>query len=194
VQIGRYAMRADEKTNRAWEKVREAQRQAARKHKNVYLVSAIDLLTDDPIHTSYEGQARLGKRIAEIVCGTVYKLPGHGKPIDVLSTEVLQPQNERPMIRVRFRGVTGRLRAIGRATGFELRQTTPKSDAMRMVYRVDFDPKDPSALIVGVWRPFKSEQDQLIYGPGTNPYVNIVDDKDIPVPAFGPIELKIPKR
>src|SRR5262249_3295801 len=118
VQIGRYAMRADEKTNRAWEKVREAQRQAARKRKNVYLVSAIDLLTDDPIHISYEGQARLGKRIAEIVCSTVYKLPGHGKPIDVLSTEVLQPQNERPMIRVRFRGVTGRLRAIGRATGF----------------------------------------------------------------------------
>ena len=149
-------------------------------------------LTDDPIHVSYEGQARLGRRLAEIVCSMVYKMPGHGKPIDVVSAEVLQPQNERPMIRLRFRGVTGRLRAAGRATGFELRQK-PGSDVMRMVYRVDFDPKDPSALIVGVWRPFKQEQDRLIYGAGVNPYVNIVDDKDIPVPAFGPIDLEIPR-
>src|SRR2546429_621717 len=115
VQIGRYAMRADEKTNLAWEKVREAQRLATHRRKNVYLVSAIDVLTDDPIHVSYEGQARLGRRIAEIVSSMVYHLPGHGKPIDVLSTEVRQAQNERPMIRLRFRGVTGRLRAAGRA-------------------------------------------------------------------------------
>jgi sialate O-acetylesterase len=191
VQIGRYAMRADEKTNRAWETVREAQRLATHRRKGVYLVSAIDLLTDDPIHLSYEGQARLGKRIAEVVCSTVYKLPGHGKPIDVVSAEVLQPQNERPMIRVRFGGVTGRLHAAGRASGFELRQTTPGSDVMRTVYRVDFDPADPSALIVGVWRPFKQEKDRLVYGAGVNPYVNVVDDKDIPVPAFGPIDLEI---
>ena len=62
-----------------------------------------------------------------------------------------------------------------------------------MVYRVDFDPKDPSALIVGVWRPFKQEQDRLIYSAGANPYVNIVDDRDIPVPAFVPIDLEIPR-
>ncbi|HJT78947.1 MAG TPA: sialate O-acetylesterase [Gemmataceae bacterium] len=193
VQIGRYALRADDKTNRAWEKVREAQRLATHRRKGVYLVSAIDLLTDDPIHLSYEGQARLGKRIAEVVCSTVYKLPGHGKPIDLLSAEVLQPQNERPMIRLRFGGVTGRLRAAGRASGFELRQTTPGSDVMRMVYRVDFDPTDPAALLVGVWRPFKQEKDRLIYGAGTNPYVNIVDEKDIPIPAFGPLDLTIAK-
>src|SRR5205823_5581329 len=98
VQIGRYAMRADEKTNRAWETVREAQRLAAQKRKHVFLVSAIDLLTDDPIHLSYEGQERLGRRIAEIASSMVYRLPGHGKPIDLQSAEVLQPQNERPMI------------------------------------------------------------------------------------------------
>src|SRR5207253_7894817 len=105
----------------------------------------------------------LGKRIAEVASSMVYRLPGHGKPIDLQSAEVLQPQNERPMIRLRFRGVTGRLRAAGRANGFELRRR-PGSDVMRMVYRVDFDPKDPAALIVGVWRPFKQEKDQLIYG------------------------------
>lgn len=97
------------------------------------------------------------------------------------------------MIRLRFRGVTGRLRAAGRATGFELRQTTPGSDLMRMIYRVDFDPDDPSALIVGVWRPFKQEKDRLVYAAGVNPYVNIVDEKDIPIPAFGPIDLEFPK-
>ncbi|HLJ10350.1 MAG TPA: sialate O-acetylesterase [Planctomycetaceae bacterium] len=192
VQIGRYAMRADEKTNLGWEKVREAQRMAARKRKNVFLTSAIDLLTDDPIHVSFEGHERLGKRIAEVASSMVYKLPARGRPIDLVSAEVIQPQSERPMIRLRFSGVTGRLRAAGRATGFELRQTTPGSDVMRMAYRVDFDRDDPSALIVGVWRPFKQERDQLIYGMGVNPYVNIVDEKDMPVPAFGPIDLEIP--
>ncbi len=194
VQIGRYAIRADEKTSLSWENVREAQRRAAHKREHVYLTSAIDLLTDDTIHISHEGQERLGKRIAEIVESMVYKLPGHGQPIDLVSTEILQPQNERPMIRLRFRGVTGRLQAAGRPNGFELRQTTPDSDALRMVYRVDFDPSDPAALIVGIWRPFKQEQDKLIYAAGANPYVNIVDEKDMPIPAFGPIDLDIPER
>jgi len=30
---------------------------------------------------------------------------------------------------------------------------------------------------------------RLIYGAGSSPYVNIVDDKDIPVPAFGPVDV-----
>src|SRR5207302_2920873 len=85
-------------------------------------------LTDDPIHLAFEGQERLGRRLAEIVCSMVYKLPGHGKPIDLVSAEVLQPQNERPMIRLRFSGVTGRLRADGRASGFELRQQPGSED------------------------------------------------------------------
>src|SRR5262245_57331890 len=144
----------------AWEIVREAQRQAAHRRKNVYLTSAIDLLTDDPIHVSYEGHERLGKRLAEIVGSSVNGLTGYGRPINLASVEVLQPEDERPMIRLRFSGVSGRLRAPGRAVGFELRPTTPNTDPLRMVYRVDFDPDDPAVLLVGVWLPFKEERDQ----------------------------------
>lgn len=32
---------------------------------------------------------------------------------------------------------------------------------------------------------------KLIYGPGTDPNANIVDQKDMPVPAFGPVEVKV---
>jgi hypothetical protein len=30
---------------------------------------------------------------------------------------------------------------------------------------------------------------KLICGPGIDPYMNIVDDKDMPIPAFGPVEV-----
>ena len=37
------------------------------------------------------------------------------------------------------------------------------------------------------------ENTKLIYGGGQNPYINIVDDRDMPIPAFGPIDVPIKK-
>jgi hypothetical protein len=73
--------------------------------------------------------------------------------------------------------------------------------AMPIIYRVDFDPGDGSAVILGVFdnalinsggakfHPL-SEDFSLVYGGGSSPYVNLVDEKDMPVPAFGPIQPK----
>jgi hypothetical protein len=191
VQLGHFALRADAKTSADWEKVRDVQRRVSDERKNVYMVSAIDLSTDDAIHLSFESQQRMGSRLAEVALTEVYHQPGHGKPIKLSSIAVIQPDSERPMIRVHFSGVTGHLKAAGPPTGFELRPSGPGGDPLHMVYRVDFDPHDPAALIVGVFHPFKKgEVDELVYGSGMIPYVNIRDEKDMPVPAFGPIEVK----
>ena len=60
----------------------------------------------------------------------------------------------------------------------------------RVLYRVDFDPTDPAAVLLGIYTAFRpQDHDKIIYGPGRDPYVNIVDERDMPVPAFGPLDL-----
>ncbi|MFN0055301.1 MAG: sialate O-acetylesterase [Planctomycetales bacterium] len=196
----------------AWEKVRAAQQRVAGLRKNAYLVGTLDLPLEDCVHLSFEGYQRLGARLAEIALSKVYHQPGHGNPISPGKIELLQPENTRKLIRIHFDGVTGKLRALGRPTGFELRPRIPLQNPdhyhtrqkewkapIYVVYRVDFDPEDPAGLILGVFdnaqllgKPHKlNEPVDLVYGPGTNPYVNIVDDKDIPIPGFGPLEVPL---
>jgi sialate O-acetylesterase len=208
VQIARFVWNYPSHAH-TFETIRDIQRRVAGLRPNLYSVSALDLPLEDPAHLSFEGQQRLGKRIAEIALSHVYKQADHGKTIDVKSIEVLQPEKRRPMVRVRFSGVTGKLTAPGEPTGFEVRSPIPDVEPkgpsaeapMPIVYRVDFDPTDPAAVILGICDnalinsggatfhplvpPFR-----ILYGPGSSPYVNIVDEKDIPVPAFGPIPVR----
>ena len=214
VQIGRFSHPYRDHA-RNWEKIREVQRRVAVQRKHMHMVSAVDLVLEDSIHLGFEGYQRLGPRLAEIALTKVYRRPGHATPIDLESIEILQPENRRPMIRVRFSGVNGRLTSAGRPTGFSLRTQRPSDDPSRFypqppvsdhplhsIYRVDIDPTDPSAVILGVFdnspillgKPHVlTEPLSLIYGGGLDPYVNIIDEKDIPLPAFGPVEFRLPK-
>ena len=185
VQISRYEL---ENNNLAanWEVVREQQRLAAGQRKNLWVVPAIDLPLDDLIHIGTPGQERLGRRLAEVALTHVYGLEGRGRPLDLVSCAVL-PSTEvlHHSLRVKFSGVTGRLQAAGRPTGFELRSDDPNRDGP-MVYKVEFDPTDPAALIVWYTKAIKAPV-RLYYGAGINPYVNLTDNLDMAVPAFGPI-------
>lgn len=214
VQIGRFVHPYDAHA-RAWEKIRDTQYRAAFQRKNLHMVSAIDLPLEDSIHLSFEAYQRLGPRLAEIALTEVYRQDGHGRSIQLDSVEILQASSRRPLIRVRFRGVSGRLTAPGPASGFELRSKLQAEDPSRsyplppspdvpipVIYRVDFDPGDPAALILGVFdnspillgkRHAFSGDLSLIYGAGLNPNVNIVDERDIPIPAFGPVEISLPE-
>jgi hypothetical protein len=194
--------------SRNWEQVREIQRQAARDKDNVYLVSTVDLYPMvDPIHLEYEAFQRLGPRIAEIALTEVYKLPGHATPIQLESVEMFKAThpsyangeaNDYVTIRVRFKGVNGRLTSNGMPWGFEIRYPEIPIDVARgsvpVIYRVDFDPKDPSALLLQCTgglldMPKGTGPVQLFYGPGQFPFCTIVDEKDIGIPAFGAYEL-----
>ena len=90
-------------------------------------------------------------------------------------------------LKVHFNGVSGSLRAPGRATGFCLRSKVSNQGGPT-VFRVEFDRKDPASVIVW-YSPAIKDPVSLYYGTGICPFVNIVDSKDMPIPAFGPISV-----
>ena len=187
VQIGR-VVTPDQSSAKRWEEVREMQRRVAQKCKGVCMVTGIDLTLDDVIHVSGEGQERLGRRLAEVALSEVYHKPGHATPIDLASVKV-DPKNP-ALIRLHFSGVSGRLKAAGRPIQFELREPAPAYTYVPFIFRVDFDPEDPAGLILVLSAPVTAPI-KLICGAGLDPYLNIVDEKDMPVPAFGPVEVSV---
>lgn len=73
VQLNRYTAASTEETDRSWGKLREAQRQAAKKIKGVYIVPSIDAMLSDPIHNSSNANMMIGERIASIALKYLYK-------------------------------------------------------------------------------------------------------------------------
>jgi sialate O-acetylesterase len=186
VQLGRYcANNQPDSKGKDMEKVRDVQRRLPMLRSNVYTVVALDLPLDDVVHISFEGQKALGRRMAEIALSYVYNKPNHGRQISLESVEILNTPS--PVIKLRFNGVSGKLLAAGRPADFELR-VAPTDDAYVVSYRTEFDVNDPQTIIVRLQKP-ATETAKLVYGSGLNPYVNIVDEAGMAVPAFGPIDL-----
>ena len=171
--------------------VREAQRLAATKRQNMFLTSAIDLRLSDLGHIDFESQQRLGRRLAEVVLTKVYDRNGHGSPIELKSVELFKrnPPAVEQALRVYLNGVTGKIVSKGKPTGFLLR-SLPGQPAPPSIYRVELEGDGPeAACILRLNRPM-TEPVLLHYGSGLVPYVNITDELDIPVPAFGPIRIE----
>jgi sialate O-acetylesterase len=195
VQIGRRCQ-LDDKEGPAWEEVREAQRLTMTQRPNLYMIPAVDQSYDDPIHVSAAGQHVIGKRLAEVALDKVYHRPGHATLIEVASVENLgpEPNTYRPnrTIRVKFRGVNGRLKAEGRPTGFTLRRK-PGMETVggSNLHSVTFDPQDSGAVLIKL-RSTRFDYLNLYYAPGCDPYVNITDEKGMGLPAFGPLPLPEP--
>ena len=64
-----------------------------------------------------------------------------------------------------------------------------------MIFTVEFDPKDPAAVLLHVTRRpdyLHKRGAVLCYGAGVDPLINITDDKDMAIPTFGPIEIPAP--
>ena len=53
---------------------------------------------------------------------------------------------------------------------------------------MEFDASTPNTAILRYARD-RDRKVLLYYAAGAVPYVNIVDDNDMPVPAFGPVAL-----
>ncbi len=184
VQIGRFCSEQPEPLHRGWEVMRDTQRTMTTLRPNLWVVSAADLELDDLIHVGYDGQQRLGKRLAEVALAKVYHKGRCQGPIDLESVQRLEPERGADVLRVRFKGVTGKLRSAGRPTGFAIRSETPGPH----VFQVKLDPTDPHAVIVRVF-PRMEQPCSLIYGVGLDPCLNLTDELDMPVPAFGPVAI-----
>ncbi len=185
VQIGRFA-NAKKDTEPHWKVVQEAQRRCVSKRRHVWMVPAVDLPLDDLIHVGESGQARLGRRLAEVALTHVYDRGGHGTAIDLQSVEVLSPPDAfHHVLRVKFNGVTGRLGGAGRLAGFTLDSDDPAHDGP-MVYKVEQDPADPAAVLVWYSKAL-TQPVRLSYALGFDVYANLTDERDMAVPAFGPV-------
>ena len=178
--------------------VREAQRRIMLQRDHVYVIGTMNLDMEDHAHLSSQGQHDMGVRMAEVALSEIYDVPGHGTAINLESAEVKvsdtlwRGTREKGVgtisIVLRFSGVTGRLKTTGgRPAHFELHMEEPGTGPC--YFRTQFDPKDPAAVIVRCVKEL-NQPIQLYYGSGLHPYINIIDEKGMLVPAFGPIEIK----
>jgi peptidoglycan/xylan/chitin deacetylase (PgdA/CDA1 family) len=191
VQIGR--MNIDNpQMGKHWEAIREIQRQAVFRSKNLYFTTAIDLEYDDVVHHSTESNMILGQRLGNLALSYVYDLPGYGKQIEPESMElVTDSATGSPCLKITYRGVSGSLRSLGNASSFQLRfgEDTHVYD---VVSRIRLDPADPTSVFLHLSR-IPGEPARLYCGPGIHPCMNITDSLNMPLPAFGPVDIDFEK-
>jgi len=169
-----------------WEIVREAQRRIPESLLRAHCVPTVDLDVMDGLHLDYDSLKRVGERMAFLALPYVKKGVEPRSEIKLVSVHL--GTTLKPTIVVEFSGVTGRLRAAGRPTGFCLKDRAT-GESLDWNYKADFDAARPNVIILSVARQ-QNRDVVLYYAASAAPYVNIVDDNDMPVPAFGPIELK----
>ena len=156
-----------------WTAIREIQRKLSSKIRNLLTVPAIDLELDDCIHLSGEGQQILGKRLANAMrC-----LMGEKKQLPPIELDTIrsksEPKSAERQIFIRFKNVSGSLKADGRPSGFSI-DRLGKEGAFRTEVKGD------SVILHCPNTPIFS----VGYGCGCNPYCNIHDEAGRSLPAF----------
>jgi len=178
----------DKKRHTAWETVRDIQRRLPEQIPHVHCVPTIDLGVMDGIHLDYDSHKRLGRRMAYLA--VPYTKPGVAPRTSIrLKSIATYAKTGRPALAVEFSGVTGRLRADGRPTGFRLRRKETGAD-VNWIYKVEFDAQKPNRVILHLSQP-ATPAVELVYGSGSAPFVNVTDENDMPVPAFGPVDVSL---
>lgn len=118
VQLNRYSyFPEEEEGNRCWGVVRDAQRLAAKRLENVYVVPALDCPLSDHIHNSPAGNLIIGERLARSALANLY-----GKPsLPYLAPDIAQASfgrttsDGKTSIVLKFANVIGELFAMGPA-------------------------------------------------------------------------------
>ncbi len=178
VQIGRFTRTPAE---RLWDRVQDAQVRVEEAVDNVAFTTAVDLTLDDPIHVSAEGMATLGARLATLAETLVYGGTTATGPRFASATLAETPYDT--TVRVRFTGVNGTLQAPGRPYGFSI-SDGPEGGPAGSIYKQEIDPADPNVVVL--WVRNLPDDPYLWYARGANPYVNLVDEAGLALPAFGP--------
>jgi sialate O-acetylesterase len=178
VQIGRHVNNSNVPE---WNLVQDAQRKAELAlPKPAAMVASIDLDLDDGIHIGTQDLKRLGARIAKLACKDLFP--------SVESCESIQPgprpqsvQQNGSVLRVRFSGVNGSLRADGRISGFTIHNAA--GETVPMIFKVQHDFADPAGILIHTQGKLP-EGAVLMYGAGKDPYCNLRDAADLAVPVF----------
>lgn len=185
VQLGRNPSPADP---RWWNAIQDQQRRLPESVRHLGVVGAADLSLDDGVHISTEGFQRLGGRLARLATTLALGDRREALPPTLLSVRRVEPSGDpsAPPSRfaVRFANVVGGLRAAGEPTGFSLidRAGRPLAPIHRVRLHGDTVLLDSEQLSDGSL-PY------VQYGHGRDPYLNITDARDLPLPVFSPLPI-----
>ena len=157
-----------------WNGIREKQRVWGMSSPNTEMVASIDLELDDLIHIGTQGLKRLGKRLARVVAGQ--RTPA------IVTAQV---EDADTCIRLLFKNVQGSLQALGRPSGFTLRDA--QGIEQPIIYKITL--KDDTVLLHLTSNALPPDT-AVWYGWGLDPYCNITDTSDAALPAFGPVPIK----
>jgi sialate O-acetylesterase len=181
VQLSRFVI-LDETPELAagWDRVRKALIELPDRLPHTAATSAIDLGLSDGIHVGTPGLIRLGRRLAKLALALET-----GKPLNprVTSVEKAESPLGHPMLRVNCANVNGGWHPAQHAGGFDLCAPDGAPHPSVRVIDVSVAPDDPSSLLILLTGQI-NEPGVLVYGKGLNPYCNVVDEADMPLPAF----------
>lgn len=180
VQIGRYIT---DHPFPQWDTIQEQQRLCAQEIVNCRMVSSIDLTLDDPIHIGTQGHKRLGKRLALVVLKDLFIRTELEAGPELKYIIPIPDHSER--YRLHFKGINGAFRDTCRPDGFSIRDT--QGNDLFLLYKTMIS---EDGKTIDLFLSKQPPQDTCLwYGFGLDPHCNIVDNKDMALPAFGPLSI-----
>ena len=173
IQIGRHVAGADPDV---WHVVQVAQGKVEPTMPNLWMTTGIDLELDDGIHVGTDSFSTLAARLANLAEGKLQRGPRPGA-VSVKDS----------IVTVNFTHVNGALKHTGRLNGFSIHDALGKP--VPLIFRQRVSAANPNAveLLIGGKLP---EGATVHYGYGRDPYVNLVDEANMPCPVFGPIPIQ----
>ncbi len=171
--------------SRGWEIVREAQRTIPERLASAHCVPTIHLDLMDGLHLDYDSLKTVGEQMAYLALP--YVKEGISPRTEIRLKSAAFSGGLRPRIVVEFTGVRGRLKSEGKPTGFVVKEKQT-GKPLDWIYKIEFDPARPSTVILHA-TSIPNPDIVLYYGAGVAPYVNIVDDSGMSLPAFGPVDV-----
>lgn len=173
VQIGRHV---NDSNIDEWHVVQDAQRRIESLFRHVGMTTAIDLELDDGIHAGTDAYQVLGARLTNLAEGKLQRGP---RPV--------RARLDGSRILVEFGSVNGSLRHTGRLTGFTIHNAEGRPVPLIFRQRILSGSSNTVELLFGGKLP---EGSRLHYGYGKDPYLNLVDEANMPCPVFGPLPIE----
>jgi hypothetical protein len=183
VQIGR-VVEDNEPRSPMWNSIQEQQRLLPTTIPCCDVVPAVDLDLDDLIHIASRSFPALAGRMARVAArlalGDMTEKPAI-QPASVAFVEGKPPVSA--SIEVRFANVVGGLRSPGLAQGFSLVDAQQRQ--VSAIHRVILDGDRAILRLTGA--PLAGLR--LMYGRGHNAICNVIDQRGMAVPVFGPLPI-----
>lgn len=171
-----------------WDVVQEAERKLEMEVAHVGMAPTIDAELDDRIHVGTESLKVTGQRFAKLACHDLFPEVAACKAIQRGPRPVKATRIAPRVIRLECESVNGRLLSAGKMWGFSV--VAPGLPNQPEFFKAAPDPANPHALLIHFQEAPADAKLQLFYAKGRYSYANIVDEENMPLPAFGPMPVE----